>query len=97
MSGSLVYRPINNVDDAIVVLDATRRLYAGLNRAGDGWHVIQPARPDDLRVINGHVPAGDLVCTCESGAIRGRCYRTDQASAFERADITSVELAAAFA
>ncbi len=82
MSG-LVYRPIGDVDD-LVVLDATRRTYAGLSTSGDYWHLIQPARPDDPRVGDGlERRAGELVCTCAGGTYRGTCWRTKEAEAFE--------------
>jgi hypothetical protein len=72
----------------LVVLDRERRLYAGTNRDGTGWHVIQPARPDDPRVGDGLRQAGQLVCTCAGGTFRGTCYRTVEAERFEaeRAD-----------
>ena len=97
MTGSLVYRPIDNVGAALVVLDATHRLYAGLNHAGNGWHVIQPARRDDPRVGDGKVRAGDLYCTCEAGTFGRRCYRLDQAAAFEAGQIRSIDLTDIFA
>ena len=83
MSG-LVHRPIGPVGDALVVLDADRRLYAGLSRDGAYWHAVHPA-PVDLADANGGVVrrAGELVCTCKGSAFRGTCYRTAQAEALE--------------
>lgn len=97
MSGGLVYRSIGNAGDALVVLDAARRVYAAINRRHDGWHLIQPARADDRRVSAALVLEGDLVCTCESGTLRGSCYRTEEARQFERGAVTSQQLARAFA
>lgn len=95
MTGALVYRPIDNVEGALVVLDAARRVYAGLNRAGDAWHLIQPARPDDPRVGDGLRRPGELVCCCAGGTFRGTCYRVAEAEAFEAGRITSTQLAGA--
>lgn len=67
----------------LVVLDRERRLYAGLNREGTAWHVIQPAQLWDPRVGDGLVVVGQLVCSCQGGTFRGVCYRTKEARAFE--------------
>lgn len=43
---SLVYVGIAGHGDALVVLDASRRLYAGLSRDAGYWHVVHPAQVD---------------------------------------------------
>lgn len=80
---NVAWSPLSVQPETLVILDATRRLYAGLNREGTGWHVIQPARLDDPRVGDGLRQAGQLVCTCAGGTFRGTCYRTEQAERFE--------------
>ena len=83
MSG-LVFRPIGPVDDALVVLDSNRRLYAGLSRDGSYWHVVQPAQVDLVNADGATArSAGQLVCGCKGGAFRGTCYRVEEAEAFE--------------
>jgi hypothetical protein len=79
----LVYRPIGPVEDALVVLDATRRTYAGISRDGSYWHLIQPARLGDPRVTDGIRQVGQLVCTCRGGTFHGTCYRIDEAERLE--------------
>lgn len=69
--------------DQLIVFDRERRLYLGLNRAGDAYHVIQPAQLWDPRVGDGKVLAGELVCTCEGGTFRGVCYQTQRAIELE--------------
>ena len=88
----LVHAPIGPVGDSLVVLDAGRRLYAGLSREGEYWHVVQPARAGDPRVTAEPPLAavGDLVCTCRGGVFHGTCYRTDEAKAWERADASGI-------
>lgn len=68
----------------LVVLDANRRLYAGLSRDGAYWHVVSPAL-EDLVNADGAVirAAGQLTCRCRGGLYRGTCYRVEQAEAFE--------------
>jgi hypothetical protein len=83
---ALVHAPLPDVGDGLLVLDATRRVYAGLARDRASYHLIQPARPDDPRVVDQLRAAGDLVCTCAGGTFRGTCYRTTQAEAFEAAN-----------
>lgn len=70
----VVHRPLLPVGDELMVLDAGRRLYAGLNRAGDGWHVIAPDG------------TGVLHCSCPGGTFRASCYRLAQCEAWERGD-----------
>lgn len=78
-----VWSPISIPPDALVVLDADRRLYAALSRDGSTYHLIQPARLDDPRVGDGLRQAGQLVCTCQGGTFHGTCYRTKEAERFE--------------
>jgi len=91
----IVWRPIGDVGNALVVLDATRRTYAALSREGDRYHLISPARLDDPRVGDGKRHAGQLVCTCAGGTIRGTCYRTAEAEAFEAGQRANFTAAAA--
>lgn len=72
--------------NGLVVYDRERRLYLGLNRAGDAYHVIQPARPWDPRVGDGKVLVGELVCDCEGGTFHGVCYQTQLAVELETAE-----------
>jgi len=89
MSG-LVHRPIGPVGGDLVVLDATRRLYAGISRDGAYWHVVHPAATDlvnnDGEIVRRE---GELVCTCKGSAFRGRCYRVEQGEAFETANVSA--------
>lgn len=78
-------RAIPATPDGLLVLDAAARTYAGPSRSGGAWHLIQPARPDHRLVRDGVVRPGSLVCTCEGGTFNGRCWRLDQARAFEDA------------
>lgn len=83
MSG-LVYRSLGNVGDNLVVIDAARHVYAGLSRDASYLHLVHPAPVDMVNAENAVIrSAGQLVCTCAGSAYRGRCYRTDQAEAFE--------------
>lgn len=59
----------------LVVFDRERRVYLGLNRAGDAYHMIQPAQIWDPRVGDGKVLVGELVCTCQGGTFHGTCYQ----------------------
>jgi hypothetical protein len=61
-------------EPVFVFADAERRTFVALNRAGDGYHFVSPAAADDIRVRDGHVEAGELVCTCPGGRFRGSCY-----------------------
>ena len=81
MSG-LVFRPIGPVNDALVVLDANRRLYAALSHDGAYWHVIQPRD-------------GALACSCAGFAYRGTCWRLEEGRAYEGTVVASAELVGA--
>lgn len=72
----VVYRAIGEVGDALTILDASRRTYAGLSRDGQYWHLIAPFAGVE----------GVLVCTCKGGRTHGRCWRMHQAIAFEAGD-----------
>jgi len=61
--------------DALTILDAERRTYAGLSHDGTYWHLIAPFAGE-----------GNLVCTCVGGRTHGRCWRMSQAIAFEAGD-----------
>lgn len=69
----------------LVVYDRERRLYLALNRAGDAYHVIQPAQAWDPRVGDDLVRVGELVCSCQGGTFRGVCYQTQAAVELESA------------
>lgn len=79
-----LWTTINAPVGALIVVDGARRLYVALNRAGNAYHLIQPARAWDPRVVDGKVAEGSLVCTCEGGTFHGRCYQTVAAEALER-------------
>lgn len=79
----IAWAPIGQITDHLVVIDATRRLYAGLSREGDYWHVIQPVRIDDRRIDDTRRIVGQLSCSCNGGVYRSTCYRVEQAEAFE--------------
>jgi hypothetical protein len=92
VNAELVHAPILvDVGQALVVLDEGRRLYAALSRDGSYWHVVQPGF--ELTDGDGNVvrAEGELVCSCKGGTFHGRCYRIDQAKAFEagRADVVA--------
>lgn len=85
---SIVHAPIGAVGDSLTILDAERRLYAGLSREGDYWHVIEPLQvalvDGDGNVIR---PVGELACRCKGATYHaGTCYRANQAIAFEAGD-----------
>lgn len=72
--------------------DLERRTFVALNRAGDGYHLVAPADPGDVRVTGRYLRAdgdvgtpkvavGDLVCSCKGGLVRGTCYVTEAATA----------------
>lgn len=79
----IAWAPLGHLKTDLVVLDADRRLYAGLARDGSYYHVVQPARRDDPRVGDGLRRAGQLVCSCNGGMFRGTCYRVEEAERFE--------------
>lgn len=80
----LVWSPILVPADALVVLDADRRLYAGLSRDESYYHLIQPAQFDvtdgDGNIVR---PAGMLACTCRGFQAHGHCYQATAAIDFE--------------
>lgn len=84
--------------------DPARQTFLAVNRAGDGYHVVTPAEPDDVRVT-GHplddgsmsepkVAAGDLVCSCKGGRFHGSCYVVEAARQRLTIDFTPVGAAA---
>lgn len=77
---------IADLDDALVIVDALRRVYLGASRDGSYLHVIRPARSTDLRVVEGRAAVGDLICDCIGSSTHGRCYRQIEAVAWEKAD-----------
>lgn len=88
MTGGLVFASIAERSGALVILDAGRRLYAGLSRNGSYWHVVTPSQveihhDETDEVIRG---IGQLFCTCKGGTFHGSCYRLEQAVAFEAGD-----------
>lgn len=82
MSG-LVFRPIGPVGDALVVLDAHRRLYAALSHDGAYWHVVSPDE------------GGILGCSCAGARFRGTCWRLEEAKGYEGTVEASGKLAGA--
>lgn len=81
----LVWSPISIPPDALVVLDADRRLYVGLSRDESYYHIIQPTQfaivdPNTDEVLR---PAGALACTCRGFQSHGHCYVATAAIAFE--------------
>lgn len=90
MSG-LISRSLGNVGDALVILDAKRRLYVGLSRDAGYWHVVHPAQVDLINAENAVIRSvGQLVCTCKGSAFRGTCYRVGEAEAFEAGQLAPV-------
>lgn len=80
----LVYRSLGDVGDSLVILDATRRLYAGLSRDKAYWHVVTPALEDMVNADNAVIRStGQLTCRCRGGLYRGTCWRVKEAEAFE--------------
>jgi hypothetical protein len=70
--------------------DLERRTFVALNKAADGYHLVAPADPGDVRVTGRYlradgdvgepkVTAGELVCSCKGGLVRGSCYVTEAA------------------
>lgn len=82
---SVSYVRLPDDPDALVVLDATRRVYAGLSRDGGYRHVVSPLQVD-VTDVEGEVVrrAGELGCICKGAIYRGgRCYWVESAEAFE--------------
>lgn len=80
--------------------DLKRRTFVALNRAGDGYHLVAPADAGDVRVTGRYlradgdvgepkVRAGELVCTCKGGLVRGSCYVTEAALRRLEVDFTA--------
>jgi hypothetical protein len=87
----LVYIGITSAGDELVVLDAARRLYAGLSRDGAYWHVVAPAVEDMVNAENAVIrSAGQLTCRCRGGLYRGTCYRVVEAEAFEAGQLAPI-------
>lgn len=80
----VVHLSLGEVGDALVVLDARRRVYVAASRDGSYLHVVHP-RGFELTDSDGNVVgvADDLVCGCKGGTFKGHCYRQEQAEAFE--------------
>lgn len=90
MSG-LVYIGIAGHGDALMVLDATRRAYAGLSRDAAYWHLVHPAQVDMVNAENAVIRSvGQLVCGCKGGQFRGTCYRVQEAEAFEAGQLAPI-------
>lgn len=83
----IVSMPISDLDDALVVLDRGRRLYAAQSRDGSYWHVISPLQVDRLN-SDGEVlrAAGALGCICKGATFHGACYQQLNAEALEAAN-----------
>lgn len=88
----LVFAPLDDRSSALVILDARRRVYAGLSRGGDYWHLISPSQYE-IRDEDGNPTrnVGDLFCTCKGGTFRGTCYRTKEAEVFEGTEREAVQ------
>jgi hypothetical protein len=83
-SGPLVpVLPIGYEGDSLVVLDAGRRLYAGLSKDRTRWHVLQPLEAGHPLVGDGIRSAGQLGCSCLGGVFGRRCYRLVEAETLE--------------
>lgn len=80
----IAWSPISIPADALVVLDGTRRLYAGLSRDESYYHLVQP-RQFDIEDGDGNVvaKAGELECRCRGFLSHGHCYMAAAAIAFE--------------
>jgi hypothetical protein len=72
-AAGIVWSPVPRTR-SLIVLDAERRLYAGISKDETYYHVIQP---DQV--------SGQLVCTCKAETFRLRCYRVSQAEQLEGA------------
>ena len=80
----LVYRSLGDVGQALVVLEAGRRVYVGLSRDSEYLHVVHPAAVDMVNADGAVIlSAGQLTCTCKGSAYRGTCYRVAEAVVFE--------------
>lgn len=65
--------------------DLERQAFLAVNRAGDGYHYVHPAGPEDHRVTGRYLRAngdvgeptvrvGELVCECKGARFHGSCY-----------------------
>lgn len=81
----VAWAPIAVEPETLVILDATRRLYAGLSRDSSYYHVVQPTQFPLIDLESGEVlrPAGTLACTCRGFTSHGHCYQATAAIAFE--------------
>lgn len=79
----LVWSPILIPPDALVVLDADRRLYAALSHDESYYHLIRPLRAEDYQVRDGLKHVGELGCDCIGFNTHGHCYQAAAAIAFE--------------
>lgn len=86
MNGGLVFASIAQRSGALVILDASRRLYVGLSHDEAYWHIVRPLRPEDFRVQAGKASVGELTCECVGGQTHGTCWRLKEAIAFEAGD-----------
>lgn len=87
----IVHVGLDDLDDALIVLSARRRAYAGISRDGSYFHLVHPTPIDMVNADNAVVrSAGQLVCTCKGSAFRGRCYRVDEGEAFEAGRLAPV-------
>ena len=79
------HAPIAVEPETLAVLDATRRLYAGLSRDGSYYHVIVPSQFDLVDHNTDEVirPAGTLECRCRGFLSHGHCYMASAAIALE--------------
>ena len=80
----IVHAAIAVPPETLVVLDAERRLYAGLSRDESYYHVLQPAlfalTDGDGNVVR---PTGTLECRCRGFQSHGHCYVAAVAIALE--------------
>lgn len=79
---------LDDLDDALIVLSAKRRAYAGVSRDGSYFHLISPNQVEVTNPETGEVlrRVDDLVCNCKGFTFHGHCYRASQALALEAGD-----------
>lgn len=83
--------------------DPARQTFAAVSRDGSYYHLVHPADPTDIRVrgwsrdgevvLEPKVAAGQLVCECPSGRVRGTCYVVEAAKVRLTVDFTPVAAA----
>lgn len=78
--------------DLLVVLDADRRLYVGLDAGGRHWHVIRPRRAEE-RPWEGRT--GALACDCEDHCEWLKTAKRFESGRIDVAPETELERAAA--